>query len=240
MKAVSVPTQPFEIRIAVTEQLSTLWNLAVVSPSSLPPLCTLIVTLLQDSDQDVRTQAAAAITRILPKNMVNEVECLNPSQALKRFIAHSLTKQISNELSLKVLISLASQLAQDEHTLLSTLAPHSTHPTPSQPSNPLFDEDPINDYAEDLLVLKMVVKAFQDIQSLPAAAPSQLTKLLFELVQNEKKLLASIDSPWEDMGVFKARMKLKVLAPLFEMFRHQLSEDYPTQCFDALEKLSIN
>ena len=50
----------------MAEQLSTLWDLAVLSPPSLSTLCMLIVTLLQDSDQDVRTQTAAAVTGILP------------------------------------------------------------------------------------------------------------------------------------------------------------------------------
>ena len=66
LRAVSVPTQPFEIRIAVAEQLNILWDLALLSPPSLSALSMLIVTLLQDSDQDVRTQAAAAVTKILP------------------------------------------------------------------------------------------------------------------------------------------------------------------------------
>ena len=176
-------------------------------------------------------------------DVLHKVECLNPSQALRWFIAHSLTKQISAELSIRVFISLISLLSQDEHTLLSTLTSHATSTTPSQTTNILFDEDPINDYAEDILVLEMVVKAFQDIQPLSATGASQLAEVLPGLVQLGQQRLTNDSLPWEDVGWFKTRMKLRVLAPIFKTVRQQISDDSClsswSQCLGALEKLSI-
>ncbi len=66
LRQISVPTQPFEIRQCVAKQLAELWTLAIADCSSLLTFCNLTITLLQDSDLDVRLQAALYITKIIP------------------------------------------------------------------------------------------------------------------------------------------------------------------------------
>lgn len=63
--------------MTVAKQLPTLWPLAMNTVDSndhkrqsssepLSTLCRLVLTLLQDSDLDVRTQIASAVVKILP------------------------------------------------------------------------------------------------------------------------------------------------------------------------------
>ena len=89
----------------------------------------------------------------------------------------------------------------------------------------------------------MAVKALQDIQPLPPAQVSKLAEALSSLVKRGEPRLANGGSPWEDVGGFKARTRLRVLAPLFESVRHQVSMvSYPTsvaQCVDALQKVFV-
>jgi len=63
---VSVPTQPFEIRHSSAAQLASLWGLSLTTLTTLHPLATLVVSLLQDPDWDVRSRAADSVTAILP------------------------------------------------------------------------------------------------------------------------------------------------------------------------------
>ena len=89
----------------------------------------------------------------------------------------------------------------------------------------------------------MTVKALVDIQPLSAAEASKLVEVLSRLVKSGEPRLAKGGSPWEDVSGFKARTRLRVLAPLFESVKHQLGEDsYPasmSQCADALQKLCV-
>ena len=67
-----VPTQPFEIRIAIANTLSQLLPvLKQLSPSNqaeqlLKLFCKLVVTVLQDSDSDVRLSMATEVAKLLP------------------------------------------------------------------------------------------------------------------------------------------------------------------------------
>ncbi len=76
LKEVSVPTQPFEIRQCVAKQLAELWVCALGDCAPLVTLCNLVVALLQDSDEDVRTQAAQSVTKILSGAPVVLYVCL--------------------------------------------------------------------------------------------------------------------------------------------------------------------
>ena len=74
MEKICIPTQPYEIRMTVAEQLPTLWPLALdtldhgnqSSCEPLSTLCRLVITLLQDADLEVRMQIATAVVKILP------------------------------------------------------------------------------------------------------------------------------------------------------------------------------
>ena len=69
LEAVCVPTQPYEIRVAVARELAPLWS-AILSSSNkkevVPTTCQLVLNLLQDSDIDVRTHTAISVAKILP------------------------------------------------------------------------------------------------------------------------------------------------------------------------------
>ena len=163
---------------------------------------------------------------------------MQPSQALRMFISHALP---NSEIAFDVLISLLSSLVE-EATLLSILNKHTaTKHAPSQANNVLFDEDPINDYAEDILVMQLVVNALTDNGPFSVAQLSQLADLLPSLVDGGRRDKGK--SPWEDLGVFKTKTKLTVLAPLFEAVRLWISKDTCTsalsECLCTLDELSI-
>lgn len=69
LEAVCVPTQPYEIRVAVARELARLWS-AILNLSDgmeVVPTCSqLVLNLLQDSDVDVRTNMAVSVAKILP------------------------------------------------------------------------------------------------------------------------------------------------------------------------------
>ena len=69
LEGVCIPTQPYEIRVAVARELAQLW-LAILSSSNgkevVPTCCQLVLNLLQDSDIDVRTHMAISVAKILP------------------------------------------------------------------------------------------------------------------------------------------------------------------------------
>ena len=69
LEAICIPTQPYEIRVAVAKELPHLWS-AILSSSHrkevIPICCQLMLNLLQDSDIDVRTHMAISVVKILP------------------------------------------------------------------------------------------------------------------------------------------------------------------------------
>ena len=73
LEAVCVPTQPYEIRVAVARELAQLWS-AILSSSSkkevISTCCQLVLNLLQDSDIDVRTHMAVSVAKILPGTII--------------------------------------------------------------------------------------------------------------------------------------------------------------------------
>ncbi len=163
---------------------------------------------------------------------------MQPSQALRMFISHALPK---SEISFDVLISLLSSLVE-EATLLSILNKHtSTKDVPSQVNNILFDEDPINDYAEDVLVMRLVVNVLTDNGPFSVTQLSKLADVLPNLVDGGGR--DKRKSPWEDLGMFKTKTKLTILAPLFEAVRLWISKETCTsalsECLCTLDELSL-
>ncbi len=166
-----------------------------------------------------------------------------PSQALRMFIAHTIPK---TPFAFDALTSLLPSLTQ-KTTLLSTLNYSHTSvkntpsgavlnpavDTPTAPNNLLFDEDPINDYAEDILVTKMVVKAIVDkADGFNTAQLSQLTDMLPKLVDEKRK--SKTDSSWDDKDLFWSKMKRRVLEPLF-----RLVTDKRRHLANCLDKLHV-
>jgi hypothetical protein len=74
LEAVCVPTQPYEIRVAVARELAQLWSAILGSPNGkkevVPTCCQLVLNLLQDSDIDVRTRMAVSIAKTLPGTII--------------------------------------------------------------------------------------------------------------------------------------------------------------------------
>lgn len=73
LEAVCVPTQPYEIRVAVASELAQLWSTILSSPSKkevIPTCSQLVLNLLQDSDIDVRTHMAVSVAKILPGTII--------------------------------------------------------------------------------------------------------------------------------------------------------------------------
>ena len=73
LEAVCVPTQPYEIRVAVARELAQFWSVIISSPNGkevVPTCCQLVLNLLQDSDVDVRTHMAISVAKILPGIMI--------------------------------------------------------------------------------------------------------------------------------------------------------------------------
>ena len=68
-EAICIPTQPYEIRVAVARELPCMWSAILSSPHRndvIPTCCQLVLNLLQDSDIDVRTHMAVSVAKILP------------------------------------------------------------------------------------------------------------------------------------------------------------------------------
>ena len=69
LEAICIPTQPYEIRVAVAREVPQVWSAILDSSCKtevIPPCCRLVVNLLQDSDIDVRTNTAISVARMLP------------------------------------------------------------------------------------------------------------------------------------------------------------------------------
>jgi len=143
------------------------------------------------------------------------VGTLNPPTALRWFINHTLTSIEPPESSFTVLCHLLEQLCQDQPTLLSTLT---SNTKPSPLTSVLFDEDPINDYSEERMVLELVANS---IKSLPLT-DEQLIRL--SLLLPDEPDPPSETSPWTSASHYKSKSKVKVLKPLIDIVRtHRLS-----------------
>lgn len=159
---------------------------------------------------------------------MNKVESPNPSSALRWFVK-SLPVLLRNPtISFDILLSL---LPPDVVSFQSmhTLAQDSQ---PSPISNLLFDEDPVNDYAEEVVILQLVVRALEDIistlsptQTLTAVQIDNLMKTVPSLQRDENgDQMNNESSPWEDSTGFMHRTKLKLLVSLFEAVRQHLED----------------
>ena len=77
LEAICIPTQPYEIRVAVASELPRLWS-AILSSSHVREVvhtcCQLVLNLLQDSDIDVRSCMAVSVAKMLPGSYIKFVK----------------------------------------------------------------------------------------------------------------------------------------------------------------------
>lgn len=127
---------------------------------------------------------------------------LNPSSALKFFIS-SLPRLFPNP--------------QSCWELLLSLLPQTSSEIPSLPVNPLFDEDPVNDYAEELVLMQYVVEGvrvqlleLRESESFSLQHYSSLASHLPALVRKSSSGVCA----WRDGSTALNSRKMQLLSPL--------------------------
>jgi hypothetical protein len=116
------------------------------------------------------------------------IESPNPSSALEWFIK-SIPAMISD---LDLALSTLLRLVPGDLMIMSS----------SGPSNPLFDEDPINEYAEDVVLLQHIAGSLRDTLSKHKELPIQdlITDCLNPRPNNVTELGESSPSPLDAPG----------------------------------------
>lgn len=188
---------------------------------------------------------------------MNEIASPNPSSALRWFIG-SLPILLRNlTTSFNILLSLLPR----EVSLFQSMHTFSQDSPPSPISSLLFDEDPINDYAEDLVIIQLVVRALKDTikmlpptQTLTSVQVDKLVQALPSLPNDRKdkdggKLSSecNVATPWEDSTGFIHRTKATLLISLIETVRqhfegtasNSLTQKLIGQCCAALDNLEF-
>ena len=146
------------------------------------------------------------------------IECPNPSSALEWFIK-SIPKMISD---LDLALSTLLHLVPGDLMITSS----------SGPSNPLFDEDPINEYAEDVILLQHIASCLRDTLSKHKELPIQdlITDYLNQEPNNVTKelgesSLSPSDAPsssqlqlsvWENPKLFMMLVRRHLLEGILE------------------------
>lgn len=140
---------------------------------------------------------------------------LNPSSALKFFVS-SLPHLFPDN---------------DCWELLLSLLPETSSEATPLPANPLFDEDPVNDYAEELVLLQYVVQEMRALL-LRLGQSGSLTLEHFKVlarhlpaptgdtsgcVWGDVDVDCAVECVWGDVGTVLKSRKMKVLSPLLAM-----------------------
>lgn len=124
---------------------------------------------------------------------------LNPSSALKFFVS-SLPRLFSDKMSWELLLSLLPEISPE---------------APPLPANPLFDEDPVNDYAEELVVMEHVVQEMQALL-LGLGRSGSLTLEHYEVLASHLTG-GSSESVWGNTNTALSSRKMQLLSPLLAM-----------------------
>lgn len=121
--------------------------------------------------------------------------------------------------ALKFFIRFLPKLVMDGGScfeLLLSLLPEAAPSDPAASSNPLFDEDPLNDFAEDLVVLEHVVQSLEGVvteltrtKQLSMRHYSSLSKII-----PPQTLTQVSGSWWENKHAFLNQKKAQLLSPL--------------------------
>ncbi len=138
------------------------------------------------------------------------IESPNPSSALEWFI--------------ELIPVMISDLDLALSTLLHLVPGDLMITSSSGPSNPLFDEDPINEYAEDVVLLQHIAGCLRDTLSKHKELPIQdlITDCLNPMSNNVTELGESLPSPsdapgssllsvWENPNVFMMLVRRHLL-----------------------------
>lgn len=130
------------------------------------------------------------------------MDSLNPSSALKFFIS-----------------SLPRLFPKTSWDFLLSLLPETSSNPPSLPANPLFDEDPVNDYAEELVVMKHVVQEMQALLSQSGCLTGGHYEALashLPVDSSEENAVSSV-CVWENTKISLSSRKVELLSPLLTM-----------------------
>ena len=135
-------------------------------------------------------------------------ENLNPSSALKFFIT-SLPQLIPNSDSC--------------FDVLLSLLPENSHKV-STPLNPLFDEDPVNDYAEKLVLIEHLVKSLEVVIDKLVCGENLSPKHRDSLARHVSvKIHRNSDlSLWEEPHVYLDLLKSSLLHPILVTIRSNI------------------
>ena len=132
--------------------------------------------------------------------------------------------------ALKFFIAVLPKLVCERNScfqLLLGLLP-SVPSKPAAPHNPLFDEDPLNDYAEELVLMRHVVEALGDV--IDGLLESKQLR-----VKHYNCLSAHLPTPplttgsptswWESKGLFFSRRKVEMLSPVLKMISDKINNN---------------
>ncbi len=128
------------------------------------------------------------------------LDSLNPPSALKYFL-----------ISLPCLIPDASTSFE----VLVGLLPENKSEAPDAPSNPLFDEDPVNDYIEELVLIKYLVKGLEIVIHKLIATHNSGPKHFDSLIKHARQKECDL-SVWKDPRGHLDQIKARFLSPLVE------------------------
>ena len=103
-------------------------------------------------------------------------------------------------------------------TLLSLLALEPVAPPSAESTNPLFDEDPVNDYAEELVVSGHVIQCLSHMTVTHRSVVVEHLELLREQVTKwrAQEIGSNLGSNiWENPALYVWNAKMKLLSDLF-------------------------
>ena len=226
LEAICIPTQPYEIREAVAQELPHLWSACFKSyceKELVPVSSRLAFNLLQDSDIDVRMCAASSVAKLLPGIYTNIIISLKRVIIMCQLFsaAAGLSVESPNPSSAMVLFieSIPTMIA-DPNLALSTLlclVPNNLELLPDASSNPLFNEDAVNEYAEDVVILQHVTNCISRMINTHKEFPHHfISDCLTPLVTKDEQYSPVNISIWENPRQFMKLVREHYLRSVLE------------------------
>lgn len=249
-EVLTAPTEPYQVREAIASCLLGVWPPSLTAGHDEAVLCCrLVMQLLQDADTDVREEMARAVSQQLEGSSSPGLGGLNPSSALKFFVSSSLLRFFPDpQTCWDVLLS----LVPTSHVGTTTPTGH----TVATPTNLLFDEDPINDYAEQLVVTQHVVSAMEVVlgklrqaarlerehynsllKQFPPAAMEGEEAEKEEEVEGVRVKGSKAGNIWSNAGSFFNLKKMELLSPLLASMKMEVGA---TEDIISLTELTQN
>jgi hypothetical protein len=218
----TLPTVPVELRQAVAVGLRKLWMILLQGDlsQSVEAYCMLLVDLLQDEAEEVRDDMAASVAAVLSslspfvENLHTVIACPSPSSssALQSFVS-----------SLPLVLYRDPQSAFTVLLHLLNLDSSQVESRSSGTSNLLFEEDPLNNYLEEVVVLASACRA---LKTLVTHHSEKLLDRLFGLAEQvtSSTLLVEVNfdqctsasmckfSPWDKPQMFLRLYKVALVS----------------------------